>query len=88
MIVTTEPSEPDRLGLISRTDLSAALGLPIRTLVRWESRGILPVPKRFGRAVFYDRADVADRLTAHAPSMWRLVARRVMAGMTDVRVAD
>jgi hypothetical protein len=86
VIVEQEPaaayvqlSEPERLGLISRSELAAALMLNYRTLARWERRGVLPPPKLFGRAVFYDKSAVADRLSDNIPALWRVVARNVLA---------
>jgi len=72
-------TEPERLGLISQSDLAAALEINVRTLSRWERHGILPRRKLFNRSVFFDKAEVAGRLTDRLPKLWRVVARRVLA---------
>jgi hypothetical protein len=78
---------PDHFGLISRTNLAAALEVSYRTLARWERRGILPSPRLFGRAVFYDKSAVADCLTANMPDLWRIIARKVLVSRNILRAS-
>jgi excisionase family DNA binding protein len=54
MIMTLDAGER----LMSITDLSEMLGVPIHTLYRWRHRGEGPVGYRIGRHVKYRRATV------------------------------
>jgi excisionase family DNA binding protein len=52
--------------LMSITDLSEMLGVPIRTLYRWRHKGDGPAGYRIGRHVKYRRATVEAWLEAQA----------------------
>jgi phage terminase Nu1 subunit (DNA packaging protein) len=51
--------------LLSRQELSAMLGVPIRTLEDWTYRGIGPTSYKVGRGVRYDLRDVYVWLETH-----------------------
>jgi excisionase family DNA binding protein len=61
MIMTLDVGEK----LMSISDLSEMLGVPVHTLYRWRHRGEGPVGYRIGRHVKYRRAAVEAWLEAH-----------------------
>lgn len=48
----------ESLGLITESELAAALGVQVKTLQNWRSRRIGPAFIRRAKAIFYERDDV------------------------------
>lgn len=44
--------------MLTPAELSELLSIPVQTLYRWSSRGDGPKPRRIGRHLRYDPADV------------------------------